>query len=631
MIRRHQVLPIGRTALTAVLAIWPSLMGCGGDSAATTTTTTAGTTGAGGSGGSSVVASTTSSAAGGAGNTGGAGTTSSTGSGPPPATSPVAVPTFQSLGLTWDGVDAPTKPTGDNCLVQYRVKGTSTWNDGLPLWYDVRTKEYRGSLVNLTPATTYEVKTTLDTGSSTVIEATTWSEDFPVAKTITLPELSTGTLTITESGSPTGYVVYAPAPGKSAVIDVAKKQDFDVVVKAKYVILRGLTLKGAKHSAILLGGSTSTNADDVTDVVIEDSDISAWGSPATNDPACVAQYNETFVSGGNLQSAIFSKSTLLERVVIQRNRMHHPSTTSNSWKQRNCANGGSYHPYGPQAISFFSSLGRLVIRYNEIYSDAAHHFNDSMGETNNFSHLGFPNKDSDIHGNLIRDCWDDGLELEGADKNVRVWGNYIDETYIKIALAAVADGPIYVWRDIGAVSRTSPTDAYGQGYFKSRNAGAPDSPLGGGRVDIFNNTSIKPPGKPAIQGFISEFSQDERINDYVVRNNLIQTAKPTSNYAISESFAFASSFDYDLISGKTMFSSPQEQHGKMGSPTFAGAAILDEATLTGDFSLAPASLGLDQATVIPNFTDGFAGQAPDVGAQESGAPAMQFGVNAYKP
>lgn len=259
-----------------------------------------------------------------------------------------------------------------------------------------------------------------------------------------------------------------------------------------------------------------------------------------------------------------------------------------------------------------------------------HHFNDAMGEVKNFSHVGFPNKDSDIYGNLIRDCWDDGLELEGADKNVRVWGNYIDETYIKIALASVADGPIYVWRNVGATSRTSLVDSYGQGYFKSRNAGAPDSPLGGGRVYIFNNTSIKPPGKSAVQSFLTEYSEDERINNYVVLNNLIQTQNPASNYGIKESFAYASTFDYDLISGKTLFSSPQEQNGQSGSPTFSGSAILDEASLTGNFSLAPASLGFDHAKVIPNFTDDFTGQAPDVGAQESGAPAMEFGVNAYK-
>ena len=142
--------------------------------------------------------------------------------------------------------------------------------------------------------------------------------------------------------------------------------------------------------------------------------------------------------------------------------------------------------------------------------------------------------------------------------------------------------------------------------------------------------TVKPPGKSAVQSFLTEYSADERLNNYVVLNNLIQTQNPSTNYGIKESFAYASTFDHDLISGKTLFSSPQEQNGQSGSPTFAGSAILDEATLTGSFSLAPASLGFDHARVIPNFTDDFEGQAPDVGAQEAGVPAMELGVKAYK-
>jgi hypothetical protein len=32
---------------------------------------------------------------------------------------------------------------------------------------------------------------------------------------------------------------------------------------------------------------------------------------------------------------------------------------------------------------------------------------------------------------------------------------------------------------------------------------------------------------------------------------------------------------------------------------------------------------------IPNFNDDFAGKAPDMGADEAGAPALEFGVQAY--
>jgi hypothetical protein len=43
------------------------------------------------------------------------------------------------------------------------------------------------------------------------------------------------------------------------------------------------------------------------------------------------------------------------------------------------------------------------------------------------------------------------------------------------------------------------------------------------------------------------------------------------------------------------------------------------------YQLAPSSPGYGAGVRIPNFNDAYA--APDFGAQQSGAPAMKFGVN----
>ncbi len=266
-----------------------------------------------------------------------------------------------------------------------------------------------------------------------------------------------------------------------------------------------------------------------------------------------------------------------------------------------------------------------MIRYNEIYSDAAHYFNDSMGELNNFSTRGFPYRDTDIYGNLIRNCWDDGLELEGGDMNVRVWGNYIDQTYIKVALASVATGPIYVWHNVGGSSRTSPMDAYGQGFIKSRNTGGTEY-FGGGRVYLLNNTVWKSPTGSLVASFVSEFDEPNKLDNYRVLNNVVQVYQPDQKYGIRESFAVGSRFDYDVVSGLTMFSTPQEQHGSSGLATFVDGAGFDETTHTGVFQLAPGSLGREAALALPGFTDGFAGAAPDVGAHPAGAAPMKFGV-----
>ena len=70
-----------------------------------------------------------------------------------------------------------------------------------------------------------------------------------------------------------------------------------------------------------------------------------------------------------------------------------------------------------------------MIRHNEIFStDGSHYFNDGIGGSDNFSTTGFPNADSDIYGNEISHVWDDAIEAEGGNRNVRIWGNYMDRT-----------------------------------------------------------------------------------------------------------------------------------------------------------------------------------------------------------
>src|SRR5450759_1008178 len=102
--------------------------------------------------------------------------------------------------------------------------------------------DYRGSIVNLTPGTTYEVQLSLTgTPSSARLTGTTWRETSPVGETSRVPDRNTP-LVIKESGTPTAYRVY---DGRGATIDVRHEHDQCITVNASYVILRGFTLKGA--------------------------------------------------------------------------------------------------------------------------------------------------------------------------------------------------------------------------------------------------------------------------------------------------------------------------------------------------------------------------------------------------
>jgi len=283
---------------------------------------------------------------------------------------PLAVPTFECIGLCWK----PAEAARDNmCEVSYRVEGESIWKEGFPLWFDPtdhpelpeRSKEYRGSIVHLKPATTYEIKLKLKTsGTEKMITAKTWDEKFPITKTVQLSPNGNEAIIITEGGSrETGYVLYEPAPG--SVFDVDGKADANANVKASYVILKGFTFKGGKIHGVQLM--------DVQDVVIENCDISGWGETLEDG------------YGANLNSAIYSKSQKLERVIIQNCKLHHPRSNSNSWAEpRKIGNEKNpTHPNGPQGISFLGGKGHYVIRHNQIFSDDAHKFNDGMGEVKN--------------------------------------------------------------------------------------------------------------------------------------------------------------------------------------------------------------------------------------------------------
>src|SRR5436853_5506869 len=301
-----------------------------------------------------------------------------------PSTGVSAVTTYESAGLYWSAPGA----NSNGCNVQFRKVGDSAWTQGLNLWFDSSANECRGSLVGLVPGTNYEAQ--LGVGGSWTRGAlfTTWSNVRPVAQTVTVPAGS-ATYTISQGGSASGYVVY---DGGGATLDAANASQFNISVNASYVVVRNFVLRGAQQDAIRI-------SKDVHDVIIEDNDISGWGR--TRD----GTYGADMDSG--VRAVCVNEE--LTRVTIQRNRIHDARYPTNSWT--------SGHPAGAQAITFSYCGGNNVYRWNDL-DGGSNHFNDCMGGEDNYSTNGFPYADSDVYGNKCQNSWDDGLELEGANRNV---------------------------------------------------------------------------------------------------------------------------------------------------------------------------------------------------------------------
>ena len=511
-----------------------------------------------------------------------------------------ATPTYESVGLYWTA--PPVAAGAASCDVRFRKVGVGAYVQGLPLWYDAATNECRGSLVGLTPGTAYEAELSV-TGvvlATRAVLFTTWSNTVTVQSTVNVPSGS-AQLNITSGGTPAGYVVYQGAPG---ILDAANAQPYNIYIQASYVVVRGFTLRGAQQHAIRI-------ADNVTDVIIEDNDISGWGRSRGGN------------LGVNADSGIYAfckAGATLTRVTIQRNEIYNPRYTANSWDDG--------HPDGPQAITIELCPGNHVIRHNEIFSTNGNYFNDGISGSDNASTAGFPNHDSDIYGNDVSNTWDDGIEAEGGNRNVRVWGNYLDRTGTGIASTITSVGPLYLFRNVynrsRFLARVAPDQDDRQGMFKSGSNPA----FANGRRYVFHNTMLQATGEGAVQwtlggsGGIGGTGPTTPLRNTVTKNNIWHVWRPTWS-AIYEPGP-DNSHERDMYNG-----SPGATivNGIKATPTYRPANGWQSES-GGLYQLQAGTPGADQGVLIPNFNDGYLGAAPDVGAAEGGAPAMKFGVAA---
>jgi len=525
---------------------------------------------------------------------------------------PYAVTTFECAGLYWRTAES------GQCNVKYREVKAAKWNDALPLVYDSRDGEYRGSVINLKPDSDYEAELQ-NGGSKTNIKFRTRSDKFPVGKTtILLPGESDKPVVISEPGTPEAYHLVTVPTGTKSVLNMENAGKYGIEIDADYVIIRGVEIRNAALDGIRIRRNRH-------DIVIEQCHITFWGRIG-------GPHTYGNLEGGS-DSGIYAENGTYN-LTIQRNLIEDPRGASNDWE--------TGHPDGPQGISVFSSNGGNVIRYNEIVSTEDHGFNDGIGGGSNFSFTGNMNRDSDIYGNIIRNMWDDAIECEGGNTNVRVWGNYIHLFYNGIATASTSKGPLYIFRNVSGESRSGHQNPVGGAFIKTGER----NEFGGGRRFVFHNTILQP------RGVLDVFSSHVNPNCYT-RNNIFDVSGRLATDTEKEP---ASDYDYDYFSGSTRGKSAREEHSVRVSRTPSGTRLFVSAYSlefyprssinTIKWGSQPYELGerkvyitdpvvwvpnpvIDSGIILPGFNDGFAGKAPDLGAFEVGLPPLQFGRRAY--
>lgn len=540
--------------------------------------------------------------------------------GPLPPEEGIAVPTFHCMGLTWR---PPSDPGAAGAKLEYRKRGQSVWKLAMPMPYDGRNGECRGSVFWLDTGTVYEFQFSMPGGSpigSAV--ASTWSETFPEGEVVRLPNGVRDTpLVITSGGTRTAYKVYTHAEGGASTINVGNRHAYNIEVRAPYVIIRGLTLTGAQRDAIRLENGTR-------DLVIEHCDISNWGR---RDASMSDKTGWDVAVNGD--SAIHAwMISGMDRVVVQYNHIHDPRYGTNPWDKG--------HPRGPNGVMWENSGNNHVIRFNTIDStDKTRHdryYMDSIGGGLNFDEHGYPGADSDIYGNYIWGCMDDPIEAEGGGKNVRVWGNYMDACATGVASTVVHRGPLYVFRNVLNrtrfywITRTHDNDT--RAYFSKS---ATLSNWGRGMRYVIHNTTLQAPppaGSTQLSGIgsaISGLGSNQPLTHTVSRNNIWHTWKDHWSTFVTYGGTEKNSFDYDLYNANMI--SGHEANGIKGKPTYKAGhgAPENSATVTGQYQLEPGTPGHDDGEVLSNLnSESYLGTAPDMGAHEEGTPDLEFGHTA---
>jgi hypothetical protein len=228
---------------------------------------------------------------------------------------------------------------------------------------------------------------------------------------------------------------------------------------------------------------------------------------------------------------------------------------------------------------------------------------------------------------LIQNTWDDAIEAEGGNRNVRIWGNYMDQTTTGVASTVTHWGPLYVFRNVYNRSRQLsevPPDSDDRNNFAKSGT---DRKYGDGRRYVLHNTLLQADNAgttyPLGAGGGVAGTGGDPLTNTVTRNNILHIWKAWWS-SIDDGGGRGNDLDYDLANGNITAYRGAEPHGIVGTPIYASGNGWPS-WAGGMYQLDATSPGYGTAARIANFNDAYA--APDIGAHQSGTAAMCFGVS----
>ncbi len=240
----------------------------------------------------------------------------------------------------------------------------------------------------------------------------------------------------------------------------------------------------------------------------------------------------------------------------------------------------------------------------------------------------------DFYGNEVLSAYDNGIELDISEGNVRAWRNRFTNTFATISFQPIYGGPAYALRNVvvnvadeqmkfhGLAEGAGPSGviACNNTFVSPAIALQVNTYAASHNVEVFNNLFVGPAvlagtrtvdwNAPMVGGLFD-------ANGYYPDGGFRFYLPPAGPLSYAN---FAALQAAGLETNGSLLTEPVFDNG------LAAPASYTQTLAPLDVTLSAASNAVDAGVVLPGITTGYQGAAPDLGALERGCPLPIFGV-----
>lgn len=502
---------------------------------------------------------------------------------------------------------------------RYRVQGSGAWRDALPLFRvhpeDAAGRsvpeQFAGSIFDLAPATTYEIELHATDADGAVDETLVVSA---TTRPVPAPDPATPVHRPVATVAELAAALAAAQPGD--VIDVADGvYEGAFVLQASGTAVNPIVLRGTSRDGTVLDGRgcSGCNVLEVygSNVVVErltlqhaERALRFQGVATTGN--VVRRVRVRDVTRGIASRADQTDFHVCDNVL--EGRLAWPRTYATDHGRHSDDDGialsGTGHVVCHNQISGFGDAMKLV-------QDGA--------------------RAIDFFGNDVLSAYDNGVELDGAEGNVRAFRNRFSNTYATLSFQPVHGGPAYALRNVVVNVVNEQLKLHGLGLVP------PPEPNG---VLALHNTFVSAGPALNLQTTATAHHFTLAANLFVGGGDGAKTvdwsARVDDGVLDANGWFPDGEFDFDALGRWPSFAAMQaagviESSGVLlAAPIFASGltppASADAIVLFPDATLAAGGDALDRAPLLANVNDSFTLGGPDLGALERGCPAPIYGV-----